>query len=378
MAKRHIRLFVGQNGMLSVEDPSPLEVTVLKRLGIELGKNRRYKNADVITPNYIRLRGSKLPYPLPKKQAELKALHNEMIEKALSNANASAEYSLSIFDLKRKILKMHLKNCCLCGYRCNGERTIKGECPIGQPSYYHQHFVHVGEEEEIGRTLVLEMTGCNIRCRFCQKGELIKPDNISVRPFTNGLWKEIEKEYDCREFNNISFLGGNPDQSILTVLDFLENAPDWASHLPIVWHTNGYSRAELYSLLWGLVDIWAFDFKYFSDNCAVSLSNAPDYVDTAKRGLKFLITINNSTPVIVRHLILPGHWDCCQKPLIAWLTKFKSDIIFHPMFQYKPMWKITVKNGELSRVLKNTEVTQVINYALNTGLVLTQFNYYEG
>ncbi|MEW6609397.1 MAG: radical SAM protein [bacterium] len=312
-----------------------------------------------------------IPKMLPEELNKLLTLHNDVMKKILSDEKSRSDSNLTVYEIKRKLFKAYLKECCLCGHKCGGERIDKGECAMGNTSYYHQHFVHIGEEKEIGRTLVIELIGCNIRCRFCQKGELINPHEVKGISFTPSLWEEIRKEYPPGEFDNISFLGGNPDQSFLAILNFLRNAPSWASYLPIIWHTNGYSTPAFYNLLWGLVDILVFDFKYFNNNCAFTLSQAPQYKETATSALKTICEKKLFNLVIVRHLVLPGHWDCCQRPLVEHLRGLKSAIIFHPMAQYKPAWKITEKGGKLSLPLENSEFRQVEDYALNAGLTLT-------
>lgn len=368
--KREMRLFVEKDGILTVEDPSPVEIKLLRRLGIKLVENKPSTYTNKLSPNYKLLKDYRVQGTLPQNPNKLLDLHNQEIKKALLGEKNNCD-NHSIFDLKRMLFISYIKKCCLCGHKCNGHRILTGECQIGRRSHYYQHFVHVGEEKEIGRTLVIELAGCNIRCKFCQKGELINPGKVKVIPFTPSLWDEIKSEYNYFDFENISFLGGNPDQSFLAILNFLENAPDWALNFPIVWHTNGYSNPIFYNLLYGLVDILVFDFKYFNNNCALSLSQAPLYKETAKTALKTICTKKLFPLVIVRHLLLPGHWNCCQKPLIDWLGKNKIDVIFHPIFQYKPLWKITYQDGRLSYPVKEKDFLWVKEYALNAGLNIT-------
>ncbi len=366
--KRQARLFVEKNGVLTIEDPSSLEIEVLRQLGIKLEGNT---HSTKLFPGYKFLKDYRIQSRLPQNINSLLSLHNQAIPGAFQGeGDNTGQYNL--FDLKRRLFENYLKNCCLCGYKCMGKRSLSGKCSIGKTSYYYQHFIHVGEEKEIGRTLVIDLSGCNIRCKFCQKGELIEPDETEIFPFTSSLWEDIRREYRFDEFDNISFLGGNPDQSFLAVLDFLENAPYWAGHLPIIWHTNGYSTEVFYNLLWGLVDILVFDFKYFNNSCAFSLSQAPEYKERAISALKTICEMKLFNLVIVRHLLLPGHWECCQRPLIEHLRGFKNDIIFHPMAQYKPAWKITDKDGELSRPINKKLFTRAKEYALNVGLTITE------
>lgn len=368
MPKTKARIFVSREGTLCIEDLSLLEVNILESLGIDY--HLKDTSQDRIKAKYSELKNIRIPTPLPKDKEKLIGLHNQLLEIPQRYGRGKGGKGVSIFELKREILKAQLKNCRLCGFECGGTRAENKECPILESPKCHQYFVHLGEEKEIGRTLAIELGGCNIQCKYCQKGELISPGPGGV-PLDQTFWKNIKSEYTIQKFHNISFLGGNPDQSIDGILKFLESAPPWALFLPIVWHTNGYSSPDLYTILNGLVDLWVFDFKYFLDECALSLSGAPHYSKMAKDALKAILKLSKDTPVIVRHLVLPGHWDCCQKPLIEWLSGFKKDILFHPMDQYKPLWIITEHHGDLARPLNQMEYERVKNSALNSGLALT-------
>jgi putative pyruvate formate lyase activating enzyme len=372
MGKKNVRFFIDQTGRLSIEDLSPFEAEVLRKIGLSVECSPIENGGG--PAKYAGWKDILIPLRKPLSLEGMVELHDRVLADPLSLPAEKADSSISLIELKKKILKEYLKECSLCGFRCGGIRASEGKCPIRRKAGCHQFFVHLGEEPEIGTTLAMELSGCNIDCRFCQKGELIQTED-SGRALNQALWREIHKESERNRFQNISFLGGNPDQSLMGVLSFLEKAPPWADRFPIIWHTNGYSSPDLYNLLNGLVDLWVFDFKYFHDPCALALSEAPHYRETAHRALQTVLTMNPDTPVIVRHLILPGHWDCCQKPLIDWFSHYKSGIIFHPMAQYKPLWKITEADGRLSFPLPEQEYRKTLEYAQKAGLLLTRLTH---
>lgn len=368
--KKKTRLFIGKDGTIAIEDPSPLELELLRRLGFSNLEQIQKESPLQLTPRRVYLKDVYISCPSNSDPYTLLTLHNEEVSKSLQGIKTNTG-NCSLFDLKRKIFISLTRKCTLCGYKCKSLLRLISKCPVKNPSHYYQYFVHIGEEREIGNTLVIELTGCNLSCKFCQKAELRKSIVTSSKPLTAELWKELREEYKLHKFNSISFLGGNPDQSFLGILDFLEKSPRWASDLPIVWHTNGYSSPFFYQLLYGLVDILVFDFKYFNDQCAYELSKAIFYKEVAKKALKSIIEKELFPLVIVRHLILPGHWECCQKPLIDWLCRLKGSFLFHPMNQYKPLGEISQEDGELNRTLRVEEFTTVWDYALKAGLSQT-------
>ncbi len=43
--------------------------------------------------------------------------------------------------------------------------------------------------------------------------------------------------------------------------------------------------------------------------------------------------------VIVRHLVLPGHFDCCTEPVLNWLAENLPDARINVMGQFRPEWR---------------------------------------
>ena len=57
-----------------------------------------------------------------------------------------------------------------------------------------------------------------------------------------------------------------------------------------------------------------------------------------------IVTRNLSTAaaqgdLIVRHLLLPGHFDCCFRPIVAWLKANMPDAKFSVRDGYLPSWQ---------------------------------------
>ena len=45
--------------------------------------------------------------------------------------------------------------------------------------------------------------------------------------------------------------------------------------------------------------------------------------------------------LIVRHLLLPGHFDCCFRPIVAWLRANLPGVKFSIRDGYLPSWQAT-------------------------------------
>jgi putative pyruvate formate lyase activating enzyme len=334
--KRDLRFVVSRGGDLQVEDPSPLEVSVLRQLGLAVDENRE--------------EGSLVANVIPRYRALVRR-----------------RFGLSGLDVRRRLLRLHLRQCRLCGFACGGSRA---DCPASRPARVHQHYVHVGEEAEIGRTLVLELAGCNLHCRFCQKGDSALANRGRRTRLGPSLWRGL-LAYPKGSFASISFLGGNPDQSLGGVLDFLAGAPPGGPAWPVVWHTNGYSMPALYRLLNGLVDVWVFDFKFFAETCSCRLSRAADYAAVAKRALGAIAAQDPSVPIIVRHLMLPGHEACCQVPLVEYLARrHPGRLLIHLMDQYVPAWQVRPDERDLLKRVSPAQVERMRRLARERGLRL--------
>ncbi len=352
--KKEIRIFIGSRGELTVEDLSPVELQMLNRIGLT-SWNSRIGGRDILLPD----------------------IPDEAYGKALITPiqrNRKKAGRKQIFTARRRSIFKQAASCNLCGHECGGKRMEDGICPVDMPVRIHQHYVHLGEEKEIGKSLVIEVNGCNLSCRFCQRPMLIRPNKAEFAPSSDEIWKEVEREHETENVESISFLGGNPDQSFPGIMEILEKAPDWAAMLPVVWHSNGYSKQEFYALLKGIVDILVFDFKYFNDECAVRYSGAPRYREIATKALREIHRNEYFPLVIVRHLILPGHWECCQKPLIDWLKRQRINCLFNPMRHYKPLAREYLEDKEMNSPLPNDQAERMIEFTVKSGLRITTPN----
>ena len=66
-----------------------------------------------------------------------------------------------------------------------------------------------------------------------------------------------------------------------------------------------------------MFDVWLADFKFGNDACALRLAKVPDYTSSVRENL---LWADRHSELIVRHLLMPGHIECCWRPVAEWLA----------------------------------------------------------
>jgi len=110
-------------------------------------------------------------------------------------------------------------------------------------------------------------------------------------------------------------------------------------------------------------DLFLTDFKYGNDRCAQKLSIIDNYWATVSSNHE---TVLKKGSVIVRHLVLPGHHQCCTVPVMDFLSTFKK-VPVNVMDQYRPQYRAKNMSG-INRQLTNDEYKKAVSYALSCGL----------
>jgi putative pyruvate formate lyase activating enzyme len=274
--------------------------------------------------------------------------------------------------LKKKIkqVKQLLKSCTLCERRCKVNR-IKGErgfCQAGLNWRIFGMHPHLGEEPELIPSGTIFAAGCTMRCCYCQNA----PESIQPQLGTKMTPEQVAGWIEQAPIQNINFVGGDPTSYLYNILQTLQICK---RKLPVIWNSNAYYSKQTADILKGIIDIYLLDFRYFNEDCAVRLSNAPNYPKTAKRNL---LTASKDADLIVRLLILPNHIQCCAKPILKWLRKnLGPDTRINIMDQYKKNVSSSVQQNfqfysyrpayqakeELNRYLIKEEFQDVVNYA---------------
>jgi putative pyruvate formate lyase activating enzyme len=372
MARGNLRVRVDEIGRLEILDPGFDTLPLLREIDPAF-QVRIEKLSNFTVPRFQILR----EHTTDISMQDADALSVEALwvahDAAMARLNTAESLPLkgqgvSLLEIKALIAARLLAFCCLCARRCMVDRTCgeTGPCGLRTQAFVAEHFVHIAEEAPINPSLVLNLRGCALRCRFCQQHALLDVRAPKSEILGPHLWARLNAE-DAR---SISFVGGNPDESMHAILEIIKADP-LNRTLPVAWNIHAYMSEEGLKLLDGVVDCYVPDLKYLDSRCGLQLSGVPHYAEIAKATIRSLLRQN--APVVVRMLVLPGHGACCHMPSLYWLAEQerRGHLYLSVRGQYSPDWKITDRDGLLARRVTLNEVDAVIKIARKLGLQLT-------
>jgi putative pyruvate formate lyase activating enzyme len=109
--------------------------------------------------------------------------------------------------------------------------------------------------------------------------------------------------------------------------------------------------------------------KWRSNKCALKYSRVPNYWDVISRNHKSAHD-QGGGEMIVRHLVMPGHVDCCTKPVLEWISKNIPRALVNIMGQYRPTYLVSTKDyAEINRRPSHSEMEKAHAYADELGLL---------
>ncbi|MCI0497561.1 MAG: radical SAM protein [Thermoplasmata archaeon] len=281
--------------------------------------------------------------------------------------------SRSSGDLARKAeaAAAMMRSCALCEWRCGADRTAgkRGRCGVLEPRVTSE-FLHTGEEAELVPSHTIFFSGCNFRCLFCQNHDISqRPERgaeMTPEEMADAIdmrWGAVDRElplFPARFLRgggrNVNFVGGEPTPDLPFILEALMHV---AAPIPVVWNSNMYMTGEAMALLDGVVDLYLTDLKYGNDACAERLSGVKMYSEVVGRNHRLG---EQHADLMIRHLVLPGHAECCSKPAIDWIADNLQNARVNIMDQYRPEWRAREAEG-LDRRLKPEEFGEVMRHA---------------
>jgi len=363
MGRKNLKLRVDNEGCLEVVDPGYDTLELIHSIDPEF----KIKMAPLplfSSPRIIKSKqtscGLSSEELVNSSDEELWNLHAKILDCPSIETKSRQTDEESFLDLKIELAYRLLKSCRLCGRLCAVDRIAgrKGVCGLGKEATLDEYFVHIAEEPPINPSLNLVLWGCGLQCKFCQRYELLDPegDGYPLSPF---FWNEFASTVA----RSISFVGGNPDESLYAILKFLSYVPPLFNK-PICWNSNGYASRIVYKLLSGIVDVYIPDAKFYSEKCSYELAGCKNYFEMFQAGIEEMV--KQDIPIFVRMLVLPGHTECCHLPLIEYLSKYKEKVWLNILGQYYPP-DISRKETVPSRKPFLSEMEKLFSYAERLG-----------
>ena len=281
-------------------------------------------------------------------------------DQAMKNRRFSNnEPEQSLLDLKIELAFRIYKNCHFCERRCSVDRTKQaGACMVKEPLIASE-FLHMGEEHVLIPSYTIFFSGCTFHCVFCQNWDISQ--RICGSYIEPHLLAEMIERRKKQGALNVNWVGGDPTPNVHYILKVLRSCE---TNIPQIWNSNMYCSIETMKLLAGVIDLYLTDFKYGRNTCAERLSKVKNYVEIIERNHR--IAYENAE-VIIRHLVMPNHVECCSKPVIKWVAKNLPNALVNIMPQYRPEYK-AYEYDDISQPISREEFLTVKMYAKTLAL----------
>jgi putative pyruvate formate lyase activating enzyme len=290
----------------------------------------------------------------------------------------------NLLDLKSELVNRMLEHCNFCEWNCrvNRARGKIGFCRLDKTTTVHSYFHHYGEEAPLigvdgrGGSGTVFFESCNSRCVFCQNWDISQPaakTSLHGENVTPVRLAKIAEDLAGTGAANINYVGGEPTvdlHAIINSLRYLERS------VPLIWNSNMYCTMETMEILSGVIDLWLPDFKFWRDECAKRLmlvGAKASYPDVARRNHVFAA---NHGSMIIRHLVMPGHVECCTKPILNFIAQTVGEkVLVNVMAQYRPanvVARAPEKYPDIARNPSRDEIQQAYAYAHSLNLQFEQ------
>lgn len=275
----------------------------------------------------------------------------------------------SLLHLKSELAGRVLRSCHFCERRCGVDRTRDGRgwCRLGAESRVSSAFLHTGEEAPLVPSGTIFFASCCFGCVFCQNedistnpraGYVVTPQKLAM--VAESLFQEGAL--------NINYVGGDPIPNTHTILASMLHQ---TSNVTQLWNSNLYCSTETMSLISDVIDVWLPDFKYGNDECAERLSGVRRYFEVVSRNHLLAYA---SGEVIVRHLVLPNHVECCTFPILEWISNNMPRCMVNIMGQYRPehlVLRDRERFRDISRPVSREEMHLAFERATELGICWT-------
>ncbi|MEK7675125.1 MAG: radical SAM protein, partial [Verrucomicrobiota bacterium] len=255
------------------------------------------------------------------------------------------------------LARQALANCHLCRHHCGVNRLAgkRGLCHAGAETRIFSAQTEVTDELELIPTFAIALSGCDLRCDFCITGAQSWNPSAGHLLDVAALAGRAAAALAAGA-RTVQFLGGEPTIHLSAVLEIVAALPAEAK---LVWKTNAHGSKEARALLSRIFDVWLADYKFGNDACALRLAKICEYVRIVQGNLFWA---RQQADLIVRHLLMPGHVDCCWEPVASWLAANLPGVKVSLRSGFWPAWQAG-RHPELREPVSNLERTRAFEIA---------------
>jgi putative pyruvate formate lyase activating enzyme len=290
---------------------------------------------------------------------------------------AYLQMDLATLEARAEALRARLGPCRLCPRNCHVDRLggQAGACRVGAQPMVSSYGAHFGEERPLvgrGGSGTIFLTGCNLRCIYCQNYDLSQLGQGEVVSFAD--LAEMMLELQRRGCHNVNWV--TPTHQVPMLVEALQCARGLGLKLPLVYNCGGYESVETLRLLDGIVDIYMPDAKYADNAVGERLSGVPDYWDRCQEALAEMhrqvgdLEIGEEglarRGLLVRHLVLPKYLSGTAE-VMRFLASLSPNTYVNVMAQYRPTFRAN-EFPFLTRPITRTEYEDAIQAAREAGL----------
>jgi len=259
-----------------------------------------------------------------------------------------------------------LSDCHLCAHHCGVNRLVgeQGLCHAGSEGRVFSAQVEVSDELELIPTYAIALSGCDLRCAFCITGAQSWNAHAGA-PLDIAALAADATDAVAHGARTIMVLGGEPTIHLPTVLEIVAALPDEAK---LIWKTNAHGSAQARELLEGMFDVWLADYKFGNDACALRLAKAAHYTSVVQENLLWAV---EHSELIIRHLLMPGHVECCWRPVAEWLGTRLPGVKVNLRTGFWPAWQAG-RHTELRQTTSAAEAARAAGIAREWDLNLIE------
>lgn len=225
------------------------------------------------------------------------------------------------------------------------------------------------------------MSGCNLRCVFCQNYDIAHQRNgMDLTPEELGEW--YLKLQEVGDVHNINIV--TPEHVVPQVALSIMHAKERGLRVPIIYNTSSFDSLNSLKLMDGLVDIYLADFKVWKPETGKRLLKSDDYAATARESVKVMhqqvgdlcFTGDGiaKSGLLIRHLVMPGKEDEGAEIMKFLANQVSTDCFVNIMEQYHPDAHVGKKKGDkvrysdINKAVSDGEVKTVRQAAEEAGL----------